>query len=417
MPIESIDIVMFNMSAYSDWQHGIANRNMYVLHHLLQDPRVRKVVAVDYLPFTFKRAVRQWFQGVALGLDGKVLSRGPWHKLTAVRAAEVERTGFKLPKLSASDVPYKLFAYSDVASLWDEAAVYRRLKRELERLNVRNLVLWSYLPTFVGYFGALGESLRVFDAVDNWVEHSAYVKLKERLKLNYQTVRSKADIIFTTSPDLTKLFDRPDGCSFVPNGVEVGEVIDAPRLVGRDIARLPRPIIGYIGTIQEDRVDVELVRELALMNPHKSFVLIGGVWPGLRQQIRALLKPLPNVYLLGRKSFRERSAYLREFSVGIIPHKQNEFNRHTNPMKLYEYLAAGKPVVATPTAGLEAFRDVVHSAATPKEFNRELLKALGETSPELVAKRQAIAAEQAWGKRVNVMLEAIFARLNPKPPG
>ena len=94
MPDKTIDIVMFNMSAYTDWQQGIANRNMHVLHTLLGDERVRKVVAVDYLPFTLKRAVRQWFQNILGGPTGQVLARGFSYKLTAVKNFEIERTGY-----------------------------------------------------------------------------------------------------------------------------------------------------------------------------------------------------------------------------------------------------------------------------------------------------------------------------------
>ncbi|MDZ4229782.1 MAG: glycosyltransferase, partial [Candidatus Veblenbacteria bacterium] len=333
------------------------------------------------------------------------------YRLTALRGSEIELTGYHLPGVGPNDIQHKLFVFSSVQSFWNEAKCYQTLQRELARLNLKNVVLWSYLPTFVGCFGVLGERLSVFDAVDNWLEHSSYLKVKDRLKVNYQTIRARAGLIFTTAQDLTKIFDRPQDCTYVPNGVDVERILSAPRLVGRDIASLPRPIIGYIGTIQEDRVDVSLIQRLAEANPQKSFVLIGGVWPGIREQVNQRLRNLPNVHLLGRKSFRETPQYLREFSVAIIPHKQNEFNRHTNPMKLYEYLAAGKPVVATPGAGLEGFADLVYLAATPEQFNTALIRALQEDSVELRERRQAIAAAESWQARVKVMLGQVFAKL------
>lgn len=404
---DKVDIVMFGMSEYHDWQHGIVNRNCHVLHTLLRHPRVRKVIVVDYLPYTKKRAVREWFQNIVHGVHGKVISRGPMHKLVAVREADIERTGYSLPGIERSAVPYKLFVYSDVGSARDEAGVYKRLSAELGRLGVRDLLLWSYLPVFVGYFGALGEQMSVFDAVDNWIEHASYKKIAPRLQLNYEAIKHKADVIFTTSEDLVKFFDRPR-CWFMPNGISLTHVASAPKLVGRDVADLPRPIIGYGGTLQEDRIDIDLVARLAQLNPTKSFVLVGPVWPGIKKLVDKKLKSLPNVHLLGRKPYQEALSYYREFTVAIIPHLANEFNRHTNPLKLYDYLALGKPIVATKHTGLDQFKDVIHLAGTPEEFNTELLQALAETAPELAEQRKERAKAFSWDATVDAMLKKIF---------
>lgn len=409
---EKIDIVMFNMSCYTEWQAGISNRNFHILHTLLKDERVRKIVMVDYLPFTWKRALRQWWQNRMSGTQGKVISQGITHKLVALSESEIERTGYKLAGVDLKTVPFKLFNYSDIGSVWSEQGVYKRLKHDLKRLDLKNVVLWSYIPIFVGYFGKFNEKLSVFDAVDNWLEHSSYTKIKDRLKLNYQTIRYKTDLIFTTSPDLVKFFDRPNNCAFVPNGISLEHVAGAPKLIGRDIAGLPRPIIGYGGTLQEDRIDIDLICYLAQVNPNKSFVLIGAVWPNIQAAIDQKLKPLPNVYLLGRKTFSETQAYYREFNVAIIPHLKNEFNRHTNPLKLYEYLAMGKPVVATPSVGLEDFGKIIHTADTFEKFNKELLKALTENSETDIAKRRLFIEQHTWNKRVEFMFDQIFGKLS-----
>jgi glycosyltransferase involved in cell wall biosynthesis len=410
--MEKIDIVMFNMSCYTEWQAGISNRNFHILHTLLKDERVRKIVMVDYLPFTWKRALRQWWQNKMRGVQGKVISQGIIHKLVALSESEIERTGYKLEGVDLKTVPFKLFNYSDIGSVWSEQGAYQRLKHDLEHLDLKNVVLWSYIPTFIGYFGKFNEKLSVFDAVDNWLEHSSYTKIKDRLKLNYQTIRYKTDLIFTTSPDLVKFFDRPSNCTFIPNGISLEHIASAPKLIGRDIAGLPRPIIGYGGTLQEDRIDIDLIRYLAQANPNKSFVLIGAVWPNVQTMIDQKLKSLPNVYLLGRKTFSEAQAYYREFNVAIIPHLKNEFNRHTNPLKLYEYLAMGKPVVATPSVGLEDFGKIIHTADTFEKFNKQLLKALVENSETDIVKRRLFVEQHTWNKRVEFMLNQIFGKLS-----
>ncbi len=204
MSLPTIDIVMFNMSSYTDWQNGIENRNFHILHNLLLSGRVRKIMAVDYLPFTFKRAFREWWQNIIGGVEGQVMARGFGYKLTALRADEIEKTGYKLPGIGGSAVSFRLFVYSDIASLWSEKKVYQRLQEQLARLGFENLVVWSYLPTAVGYLTELKAKAVVFDAVDNWLTHSGYRKIRERLKLNYQTIKYRADMIFTTAEDLVK---------------------------------------------------------------------------------------------------------------------------------------------------------------------------------------------------------------------
>ncbi|MBU1039179.1 glycosyltransferase [Patescibacteria group bacterium] len=409
MKNDRIDVVMFNMSRYADWQTGVENRNFHVLHTLLTDARVRKIVAIDYLPFTFKRAVKQWWQDIMFGsLGGKVLSRGLWHKLTALDNKSITTTGYGSAEAEQSEVSYKLFVYSDVSSFWSEKFFLKRLHKQLERLDLKNVVLWSYLPTMVGMYGTSSEICSVFDAVDNWLEHSAYQGYLDRLKINYQIIRYKADLIFTTSPLLVDFFDRAKGCLFVPNGVNVDRINKPLKLVGRDILDLPRPIIGYVGVIQQDRIDIDLIEYVAKQHPSKSLVFIGPVWASLKSIIKARLLPLPNVYFFGYKSSLEMPAYLREFDVAIMPHLVNDFIRSTNPMKIYEYLAAGKPIVATPAEGLNNFKEYIYSAPTPLEFSQAINQAIKENNPELVEKRRAVAAMNTWQNRVDSMMEKII---------
>ncbi len=367
------------------------------------------MLAVDYLPYTFRRAGRQWVQDVALGPGGTVLDRGPLHRLVAVRASEIERTGYHIGGGDGREVPYRLFVLSDVSSVQSEASAYQHIRQAAERLGFRNTILWSYLPTFSGYLGAVPHVVSVFDAVDNWVEHAAYASVRERLRLNYETIRRSVDVVFATSPDLVRFFDRPQA-TFVPNGVDIDLVASVPNLVGRDIAKLPRPIVGYVGTLQADRIDVPLLESVVAANPRKSFVVVGSgglTWPSFSRRTELRLPQHPNLHLVGRKSFRESRAYVREFAVGTIPHLVNEFNRYTNPMKLYEYLAAGKHVVATRTAGFEQLGHLVHLASTPDEFNEAVLQALQEHSSEQVMQRQAAAREHSWQRRLEVMLGEI----------
>ncbi len=410
--IENIDVIVLNMSAYTEWQSGISNRNFNILHTLLKDNRVRKIIAVDYLPFNWRRSVKQWFRNIVTGVDGKVIARGLTYKLVAASAGAIAATGYKLPNYKPTDIPFKLFIYTDIWAPFNENLVWRRLKKLQDKLNLKNVVVWSYLPTVATHYGKLGETLNVFDAVDNWLEHASYKKIVPRLKLNYQTIKHQADIIFTTSPKLVDFFEERANCWFVPNGVWFDHFVEASKIVSRDILNLPKPIIGYGGTIQENRMDIDLIAHIAEANPNKSIVMLGAVWPSLKPVIEAKLKKFTNVHFLGRKSYQEIPAYYSHFDVAIIPHLVNDFNKFTDPLKLYDYLALGKPIVSTSGQGLEQFSEVVSITKTPKEFNQAIHNALTTDSEELAAKRKSIAYENRWEIRVNDMLDKIFNLLN-----
>ena len=134
---------------------------------------------------------------------------------------------------------------------------------------------------------------------------------------------------------------------------------------------IPRPVVGYFGAIA-DWFDYELLYEVARSRPRYSFVLIGGF--GLEEKPTHLeavrLAELPNIHLLGHKPYPEIPAYLAEFDVCIIPFVLNEVTKATDPVKLYEYLSQGKPVVATPMRELEEYRELIYIAATAADFAR-----------------------------------------------
>ncbi|MFH1866800.1 MAG: glycosyltransferase [Patescibacteria group bacterium] len=407
-----IDIVMFNMSAYSEWQQGYVNRNSHILHELLRDPRVRKIVAVDYLPFTWKRAAKIWLQDVMHWPRGKKMSGNFVSRLTAVNNGEINKTIYQVEG-DTEAVDYKLFVYSTVLSWYSEIAAMTDLIKRLKKINLKNVVAWSFVPTFTKYFDLLNSNVKVFDAVDNWLEHSSYERIWDQLKLNYQTIRYKADIIFTTSREMVKYLERQQDTYYVPNGIRLQHWQELSKLIGRDIAAIPRPIIGYVGIIQEDRIDLDLIAYLAKNNPKKSFVFVGPIWSSFKKQVASKLASCSNLYWLGHKHHSEVPSYVNQFDVAIVPHLVNEFGKHTSLLKVLEYLVLGKAVVATPTAGTEIFKDVISLARKPEEFNQSILKALIGDSEAKQQKRKQAAAQHTWQKRVQFMLDKVMEKISP----
>ncbi len=388
---KKFDVIMLNMSSYSEWEEGVSNRNYHVLQQLLHNEQIGKILAVDYLPLNWKRALRNYKENIALNLnEGEVIKK---------------RLTFKVTKLSE-----KLYVYSDVRFFFNPKMVFNNIKKTALSLNFGDAVLWSFFPFAAPYWQNLGQKLTVFEAVDNWLNHPSYEAYKERLQQDYRLIKDQADLIFTVSPSLVKFFDDQPNVYWIPNGVDFKHYTQKFTLVNRDIAELPKPIIGYIGVIQE-RVDLDWIRYLAENNPDKSVVLVGPVW-NQQDQARAELESLPNIHFLGYKGYAEAPMYIQQFDVGIIPHKTGEFSLSTNPMKMYEYLACGKPVVATAKAGTENLAELVTIAETKEDFVKAVNEALAQDNDAARQARQEFVKKYSWLSTVNKMLELVNKKLN-----
>ncbi|MFH0873979.1 MAG: glycosyltransferase [Candidatus Komeilibacteria bacterium] len=388
--MKPVDLVLINMSNFTEWEHGVHNRNFHVWQELEKRPEFRKIICLDYPPLTWKRTARNFKETIVTPLrNGKIIQRSLWQRTTQLS----DRT----------------WVYSDITFHFDPQGYVRRLGRTLAKLGFETTIVWSFFPPIMPYLEPLKAGLTIFDAVDNWSEHSSYSTIKSRLLADYQYIKKHSQVIFTVSEDLQKLFANQPNVYWLPNGVDLKHYQQPWRLVNRDIADLPRPVIGYIGVIQK-RVDLPLIKFLAEKNPDKSFVLCGPVWYA---EDSKELQALPNIHFLGYKEYSESPMYIQQFDVGLIPHKQDDFITSTNPMKMYEYLACGKPVVATAGSGAEMFKEQIYIAATKEDFQDKLLLAVGDIGAEDKAQtKKALMERYSWIKTVDAMVEIVEKKLS-----
>lgn len=378
-------IIMFSMSPYSEWANEKkANRNFHVLQELLKDARIDKILTVDFLPHTIKRSVKNFLRLLSTRPPGTV----------------VERTTTSI----CSRVSEKLYVYSTVDPLLSQDRMHARINRLARVLGLTPALLWSFTPLYTRYITEVTAEKRVFDAVDDWSEHPAYAKIKSVLKDNYRILASSADTIFTVTEHIANtLFSGNSKAVCVPNGVDT-TFFSTPQPIPVDLATLPGKRIGYIGVLQS-RIDFNLIAEAARMFPEASFPLIGPVWPDADTRP---VRGIPNVYFLGKKHYDELPGYAQHIDVGIIPHISSALVHSMNPLKMFEYLAAGKPVVTTPVSGTEMFATYVTVARTPKEFTDGLHVALTQGGPQAAAQRMAAVAPHSWKTRVSTMLDTVL---------
>lgn len=159
--------------------------------------------------------------------------------------------------------------------------------------------------------------------------------------------------------------------------------------VPQDLRGVARPIVGYAGSVTASRVDLQVFPEQARRHPGVSFVVIGPM-DAEAQAFFARMRA-PNLHVLGAKPYSEVPHYIKCFDVGLIPYLLTTFNLAANPLKLYEYLALGKPVVSSSIPAVRAFGDAVWFAEGADELARAIVDALADREPSRVEQRLAIA--------------------------
>ena len=226
----------------------------------------------------------------------------------------------------------------------------------------------------------------------------------QKLESAYRAVLQAADVVFTNGEGNRARFAalRPD-IVVVPNGAE----LSAPSAAAAPpaLAALPRPWIGYVGNLN-DRIDWALLRELAQLRPLWSLVLIG---PYTRDRIPPEMRALANVHFTGAMPYDAARAAMRAFDAAIVPHTCDALTASMNPLKVYNYLAAGVQVVSVPLANLEDVRDLLRIAPSAEGFAAAIDRILAGLRPEAPAQARLDAI--AWPGRVAAMLAQIDVAL------
>ena len=218
---------------------------------------------------------------------------------------------------------------------------------------------------------------------------------------------AKADAVFCNSLDFTASARRHNPNSFyIGNGFDATQFTTAPTAAPpADLALIPEPRIGYIGALITLRLDLSLLQELARVRPAWSFVLIGWEDEDFAQSD---LHKMPNVFFLGRKHTQEVPAYIQYFDVCINPQALNDITRSNFPLKILEYLALGKPVVATTTNTMtEVFSDHTYLATNSEEYLQKIEQALRENSSQKTADRIKFVQQFSWENVVKLFIKHI----------
>lgn len=245
-------------------------------------------------------------------------------------------------------------------------------------------------------------SLVVFDSVDDPSEEfAAWLPF-------YEKAVKTADIVLTTSDKLfLRACELNPSTFLIPNGCDFEHFSRQDLPVPSDLEGLKRPIIGYIGVIAT-WVDLELIEKLALSFPDHSIVMVGPLY-NVTQVPR-----YPNIYWLGYKEYEELPAYVRRFDIGIIPFKRTAMVEAVNPIKMWEYMATGMPIVSTLIPEAEKYGDLIYTADSHEQFIEMAVKALAEDNREKREARIFTARHNSWLLRAEKIIKIIEEKLEEK---
>lgn len=282
----------------------------------------------------------------------------------------------------------------------------RSIKKAATQLGFKDYVLFNDNDMFRSFYlkELLKPTLSIYYsrdfmlAVDYWKLHGT--------KMEPELI-AKSDLCVANSTYLANYCGQ-----YNPNSFYVGQGCDLETFTGynqqqnppKDIMYIPGPIIGYVGALQNIRLDMEILRYVAKQQPHWNIVLVG---PEDGEFQKSDLHNIHNIHFLGAKNPELLPAYISAFDVCLNPQIVNQVTIGNYPRKIDEYLAMGKPVVATRTEAMSAFAKHVYLGDTKEDYVRLIDQALTQNSEPLQQERIRFAGTHTWTNNVAEIYKAI----------
>jgi glycosyltransferase involved in cell wall biosynthesis len=374
---------------FADWDTELWTNQHHLMSRLAKDNRVLFIESLGLRkPQLAGRDVRRIVRRVRRGLGGTrrapegldVLSPLvlPLHARPAVRAIN----GRLLPAL---------------------------VGRAARRLRFERPILWAYVPQAEALLDVLEPALVVYHCVDDIAAQPGVDA--ESFRAAEARFAARADLVLASAPALAeRMRALNDNVLFAPNVADTtafaAALQDGPTDPAMDA--LPRPRVVFTGAVVATKLDVGLIADVANARPDYTFALVGPTGMGDPGTDVSDLRAVPNVHFLGGRAHDELPAVLRAADAGIIPYASNQLTASIFPMKVYEYLAAGLPVVATALPALESV-EAVATAADAYGFAQALDRALARNGDPERRARSAAAAGHSWDARLAEIAAAIAA--------
>jgi len=282
----------------------------------------------------------------------------------------------------------------------------REIKKAINKLGFSNYFIFNDSDMFRSFYlkELLQPELYIYYTRDNLIAVDFWKKQGIRIEA---ALMQKSDLVVANSTYLAE-----HAAQFNPHAYYVGQCCDVSlfdeKLVKEmpaDLKPIPKPIIGYIGALFSLRLDIEVLEYLATQRKDWSIVLVGPEDEAFKS---SKLHQMDNVHFLGSKPMEQLPSYLNFFDVALNPQKLNEVTIGNYPRKIDEYLAMGKPTVATKTKAMEVFEDHTYLAVNKEDYLQLVEKARKENSPEKASERSQFARSHTWENNVAAIYERML---------
>jgi len=288
---------------------------------------------------------------------------------------------------------------------WNNKRFAKSIAAALKDLDFKDYILFNDSDMFRSFYlkELLQPKLTVYYSRDYLLATEYYKYHGEKLE---PQLINKSSLCVANSTYLANYCKK-----YNPNSYYVGQGCDLSLFTETvvsekpaDIRNIKGPIIGYVGMLYSVRLDINIIRDIALNHPEWQIVLVGLEDDTFKA---SLLHAIDNVHFLGRKEMEELPAYIECFDVCINPQILTELTIGNYPRKVDEYLAMGKPVVATRTEAMEIFEDYVYLADEGESYSALIELALVEDSDERKQQRKSFVSQHTWANNVKEIYNAI----------
>ncbi len=284
----------------------------------------------------------------------------------------------------------------------NQQKIARFVCEKMREHGFEDAVLWVYSPVTADLVDLVPHKALVYDCVDR---HSAYGGLMNPALVDAMELElaKKADHVFATADALAeRLHTVQPNTDMIPNGANFERFVQASQQqpVPEDMQRIPHPIFGFVGALQSC-IEYDYLEAAAKTRPYWSFVLIGKEKPGVDLSV---LHSMPNVHFLGLKPNEQLPQYLAHFDACLNLFAKSDLSKDVSPLKFYEYLATGRPIVSTkqPDQILQ-YAPLIEIADSPEEFITACEQSRSDTTPERTSARIEAGRACSWDSRVSQM--------------
>jgi teichuronic acid biosynthesis glycosyltransferase TuaH len=284
----------------------------------------------------------------------------------------------------------------------NDRVIWKAVRKIIRTYQVHKFILLnSFDPSYgISIPADIHPMLKIYQTVDE-ISHAPYM---ERHGAGMEKIQVReADIVLATSQELAARQRKyTDKVFLLPNAADTelfSKALEEGLPVPKELMHKPHPVIVYTGNLDRSRVDFGLLKLIAEENQDKTLLLVGPIENSVLEEEK--LDQFPNLILAGPKHLEELPAYLRNSDCAIIPFLVNPFTKGIYPLKINEYLSAGKPVVSTAfSADIRNFSQVAYIGSDHRAFLQLIDRALKENDPGKISERVRVSKENSWVSRV-----------------